>query len=189
TSSLLAFALLADKPSVAQTVAQAGQDPSRLPQVNVEAPKPPPRPNVRPARPARQPQRAVRQPVPPPPQTTTLPIIAPGGPGGPTTPLNTNTVAESGSRLGLTAREIPATVEVANQETLQGRGLRTVTEAAEAFVGVTAGDAPGAANAFSMRGYSFSEINTLYNGIRIGPQSMTSRVMETGNLDRIEILK
>ena len=187
TSSLLAFTLLADKPGAAQTIAQAGQDSSRLPQVNVEAPRPAPRRNLTPSRPARQPQRVTRapQPTPQPGPTTS----GPGEPGGPPTPLNTNTVAESGSRLGLTAREIPATVEVANQETLQERGLRTVTEAAEAFVGVTAGDAPGAANAFSMRGYSFSEINTLYNGIRIGPQSMTSRVMETGNLDRIEILK
>src|SRR5215475_11950047 len=32
-------------------------------------------------------------------------------------------------------------------------------------------------------------INTLYNGIKVGPSSMTSRVMDTGNLERIEILK
>src|SRR5207248_3469719 len=143
----------ADKPGAAQTIAQAGQDSSRLPQVNVDAPRPPPRRNLTPSRPARQPQRVTRapQPTPQPGPTTS----GPGEPGGPPTPLNTNTVAESGSRLGLTAREIPATGEVANQETLQERGLRTVTEAAEAFVGVTAGDAPGAANGFYVRGYCF----------------------------------
>src|SRR5207244_4401367 len=46
SASLLAVALLADNPSAAQTVAQAGQDPSRIRQVDVEAPRPPRRPNV-----------------------------------------------------------------------------------------------------------------------------------------------
>jgi hypothetical protein len=41
TASLLAMALFADNPSAAQTVAQAGQDPSRIRQVDVEAPRPP----------------------------------------------------------------------------------------------------------------------------------------------------
>jgi iron complex outermembrane receptor protein len=105
------------------------------------------------------------------------------------TPLNTGTVAESASRLGLTPRQTPATVEVVDQQTLQDRGLRTNTEAAEAFVGVTAADPPGAPASFSMRGFSGSEINTLYNGIKVGPSTMTSRVMDTGNLEQIEILK
>lgn len=40
-----------------------------------------------------------------------------------------------------------------------------------------------------MRGFTNSQINTLYNGIKIGPQSMTSRPMDTGNLERVEVLK
>jgi iron complex outermembrane recepter protein len=32
-------------------------------------------------------------------------------------------------------------------------------------------------------------LNVLYNDISIGPQSITSRVMDTGNLDRVEFLK
>src|SRR5258705_8793507 len=40
-----------------------------------------------------------------------------------------------------------------------------------------------------MRGYTMIQLNMLYNGIKIGPQGMTSRIMETGNLDRIEFLK
>ena len=72
---------------------------------------------------------------------------------------------------------------------IRNRGFRTTTEAAQGAVGVTAGDAPGAPGNFSMRGYSFSQINVLYDGIRLGPASMTSRVMDTGNLERIEFLK
>ena len=80
-------------------------------------------------------------------------------------------------------------MEVIDQQTLTDRGLQTTTEAAQAAVGVTAGDAPGAPASFSMRGFSGTQINTLYNGIKIGPSEMTGRIMDTGNLEQIEILK
>ncbi len=105
------------------------------------------------------------------------------------TPLNTTAPAESATRLGLRVRDIPATVEVIDQETIRARGFRTVSEAVQGAVGVTAGDFPAEPSAFSLRGFSSSQINTLYNGIRTGPQNMTSRVMDAANLERIEILK
>ena len=40
-----------------------------------------------------------------------------------------------------------------------------------------------------MRGFSFGEVNVLYNGISIGPQSITSRWMDTANLSQVEFLK
>ena len=105
------------------------------------------------------------------------------------TPLNNDTRTDSASLLGLTPRETPATVEVINRATMEALGLRTITEAVQGAVGVTAGDGPAEPAGFSMRGFTNSQINTLYNGIKIGPQNMTSRVMDTGNLERIEILK
>ena len=104
-------------------------------------------------------------------------------------PLNTNNVAASASRLGLTVREIPATVEIIDQKTIRDQGYRTTTEVAQGAVGVTAGDGPGDPGAFSMRGFSDNQINVLYNGIKIGPQGMTSRYMDTANLGSVEILK
>lgn len=105
------------------------------------------------------------------------------------TPLNSNAVAESASRLGLTVREIPATVEVISAETMREQGYRTVSEAAQGAVGVTSGDNPAEPAAFSMRGFTNSQINTLYNGIKIGPQNMTSRITDTANLEAVEFLK
>lgn len=105
------------------------------------------------------------------------------------TPLNTNAVATSASRLGLTVRETPATVEVISAETMREQGYRTVSDVAQGAVGVTAGDNPAEPSAFSMRGFTNSQINTLYNGIKIGPQNMTSRIMDTANLEAVEILK
>lgn len=105
------------------------------------------------------------------------------------TPLNSNAIAESASRLGLTVRETPATVEVISAETMREHGYRTVSDVAQGAVGVTAGDNPAEPSAFSMRGFTNSQINTLYNGIKIGPQNMTSRITDTANLEAVEILK
>ncbi|MCP3407068.1 TonB-dependent receptor domain-containing protein [Bradyrhizobium sp. CCGB01] len=105
------------------------------------------------------------------------------------TPLNTNVVAESASRLGLTVHEIPATVEVISSETMREQGYRTVSETAQGAVGVTSGDNPAEPAAFSMRGFTNSQINTLYNGIKIGPQNMTSRITDTANLEAVEFVK
>lgn len=122
----------------------------------------------------------------------------PGAPAGPKpvvpnaaapTPLNSNAVAESASRLGLTVRETPATVEVISAATMREQGYRTVSDVAQGAVGVTAGDNPAEPSAFSMRGFTNSQINTLYNGIKIGPQNMTSRITDTANLEAVEILK
>ncbi|WP_295850809.1 TonB-dependent receptor [Tardiphaga sp.] len=116
-------------------------------------------------------------------------VASPGNPGPATTPLNSNVVAASASRLGLTVRETPATVEVVDQQTIQEQGYRTTSEVAQGAVGVTSGDGPGEPAGFSMRGYSNSQINMLYNGIKIGPQNMTSRPMDTGSLQSVEFLK
>ncbi len=105
------------------------------------------------------------------------------------TPLNTNVVAASATRLGLTVRETPASVEIVDQQKMQDEGYRTATETAQGAVGVVSGDAGGAFGSFSMRGFTGSAINTLYNGIWIGPQDITSRIMDTSNLDRVEFLK
>ncbi|QOZ67806.1 TonB-dependent receptor [Bradyrhizobium arachidis] len=110
-------------------------------------------------------------------------------PAGDTTPLNTAAVAGVSSRLGISARETPATVEVISQQTMQDLGIRTTTDVAKAAVGVTGGDAPGAPAIFSMRGFSGDQLNTLYNGIPIGPSTMTGRPMDVAGLQQVEIIK
>jgi iron complex outermembrane receptor protein len=131
---------------------------------------------------------AVRKPVP---ETITA---APASAGSATatpqpTPLNGNLVATSASRLGLTVHEMPASVDIVTQQQMQEQGYRTTTEAAQGAVGVLSGDLGGAPASFSMRGFTGGEVNVLYNGIWIGPSDITSRVMETANLQQIEFLK
>jgi iron complex outermembrane recepter protein len=105
------------------------------------------------------------------------------------TPLNTAAVSDVGSGLGITAREMPATVEVIDQRVMQELGIRTTTDVAKAAAGVTGGDAPGAPAIFSMRGFSGDQIGTLYNGIQIGPSTMTGRPMDVAGLQQVEIIK
>ena len=93
------------------------------------------------------------------------------------------------SRLGLTLREIPASIEVISQQTIQERGFRSISEAIQSATGVTVGDSPGNPANFSMRGFTNNQIRLLYDGLVIGPTSMTSRPRDTWNLDRVEILK
>jgi iron complex outermembrane recepter protein len=105
------------------------------------------------------------------------------------TPLNGNVVATSASRLGLTAHETPASVDVVSQEQMREQGYRTTTETAVGATGVQAADLGGAPASFAMRGFTFSEVNVLHNGISIGPNGITGRMMETANLQQVEFLK
>ncbi|MBX9825509.1 MAG: TonB-dependent receptor [Xanthobacteraceae bacterium] len=185
---LLAFLPLgAASPSQAQSQAQSSAQPAQQTTAQAERPAAELR-RIRVQAPRRKPPR--RGPSGTQPAAIALPAApAADGPQGPRTPLNTNVIAEIGSRLGLTPRQIPATVEVIDKQTIQDRGLKTTTDVAEAMVGVTAGDAPGAPGAFSMRGQTFSQVNILYNGINLGPTGFTSRITDTANLEQVEVLK
>jgi iron complex outermembrane recepter protein len=173
SSTAILLALLAATPCAAET-AQPSQS-TELPRITVTAPPPSGRSGAR---------RAAR-PAPTRPAAPAQPVV----PIQEKTPLNSDAVAGSASLLGLPARQIPATVEVIDQETIRDRGYRTVTEAIQGAPGVTAGDFPAEPSSFSMRGLTNSQITTLYNGIKIGPQNMTSRAMDMFNLEAVEILK
>src|SRR3954471_76192 len=104
--------------AVARKTAPAEKKAEQLEQIDVTAPRR--KPPARRAAPGSQPA-----PVPAPaPELTADQQRAANS-----TPLNTNVIAESASRLGLTPRQTPATIEVVDQQTLKDRGLRTTTEA------------------------------------------------------------
>jgi iron complex outermembrane receptor protein len=188
----------AQAPASAQTTAQSGQvqpgQTGTLDPVVVSPPKPRSAPRYGDNSPA--PPKRARQTAPKP-APTTQPAFGPEAvstpPGSATTvvptPLNGNLIATGASRLGLTVHETPASVDIVTQHQMREQGYRTTTEAAIGAVGVLSGDVGGAPATFSMRGFTFSEVNVLYNGISIGPGNITSRVMETANLDQVEFLK
>src|SRR3984957_2172139 len=184
TSALASVAFLATGPGRAQTapppLAQVAQNQSTLPQVHIEAPRK--KPQARAKKPGGQLSTTAAPPSPDvgPPASQALAGI-------PMTPLNG--VAATASRLGLPVIETPASVDVVTRQTMQEQGYRTTTDTAQGAVGVLAGDAGGAPANFSMRGFSFGEVNVLYNGIWTGPSDITARWMGTANLEQVEFLK
>ena len=68
--------------------------------------------------------------------------------------LKLNSENGTASRLGLTARETPATAETITQADLQFRGLRTAREAFADIPGAISGNVPGNPAAVMMRGFS-----------------------------------
>ncbi|MBB5607796.1 MULTISPECIES: TonB-dependent siderophore receptor [unclassified Janthinobacterium] len=98
-----------------------------------------------------------------------------------------DTSAGAASRLGLTLRETPASVEVITQDTMQERGDRTVLDALRGAAGVSGGNPPSAPASLSMRG--FNNVLFLYDGMRSSAAGITNRVEDTWNYERIEILK
>lgn len=156
-------------------------------------------PRTLPTRTSPQPKRVAVRPAPrtpatppPPPPPISVPAPAPAPAPGTTAPRNlpkTLPISLSGGYLRLPPREIPATVEVIDARQIQEQGLHTLPDIANGAVGVTAGDFPGDPSGFSMRGFTDSLIPQMYNGIKIGPASFNSVVMETSNLAAVEIIK
>jgi iron complex outermembrane receptor protein len=95
----------------------------------------------------------------------------------------------TGSRLGLTDRETPATLNVIDSATIEQRGYRSVQDAVESLPGITAGSSPANLAQFSMRGFTNEQIMVLNNGLYIGPSNMVGRPLNTFNLADIEVLK
>src|ERR1700730_14703945 len=95
----------------------------------------------------------------------------------------------TGSRLGLSAQELPATLEMIDDDEMLGRGFFNVQQAADSQAGVTSGGSTGYQSQFSMRGFTGNQITVLRNGLYIGPSNMTTRDQNSFNVGSVEILK
>lgn len=128
------------------------------------------------AQPATTPERAERE----------LPAIDIQG-GQDRDSLQLGNKSTSASRLGLTLRETPASVEILSQDLMQERGARTLSEALRSAAGMAGGGPPSAPTTLSLRG--FTNVLYLYDGVRMSGAGVTNRVEDTWNYERIEVLK
>ena len=104
-------------------------------------------------------------------------------------PLQLDTAAEAGSRLGLTARETPASIETLTQAELQLRGLHTARETFNDVVGAVAGNVPGNPAVVSLRGFSGNTVSILQDGVRVSASTVVQRDTNNWHYDRVEVLK
>ncbi|UHC15694.1 TonB-dependent siderophore receptor [Methylobacterium currus] len=107
--------------------------------------------------------------------------------------LNLATPSRSGSRLGLTPLETPASLDIISGETIRARGQNTVEEAVtQNAVGITSIGAPGNGNlAFTSRGFAGAgSVQQLYDGTRlyVGAGTVTFP-FDTWSAERIEVLR
>lgn len=100
--------------------------------------------------------------------------------------LDIDTESDTGSRLGLTLRETPATVTVIDRATVEERGAQNTQEILRSIPGVTAHDAPGNVGV-SYRGFSGGSISQLFNGIDV-QYTIAARPVDSWIYDRVEAI-
>ncbi len=93
---------------------------------------------------------------------------------------------ETGSRLGLTPRETPASVTVVDRTTIEARGAQDTQEILRAIPGVTAHNAPGSIGV-SYRGFGSGSIGQMFNGISV-QYSIAARPVDSWIYDRVEAI-
>ncbi|WP_209021061.1 TonB-dependent receptor [Allopusillimonas ginsengisoli] len=100
--------------------------------------------------------------------------------------IDLDTPIATGSRLGLSARETPATVTVIDRSTIEERGAQNTQEILRSIPGVTAHDAPGSVGV-SYRGFAGGSISQLFNGINV-QYSIAARPVDSWIYDRVEAI-
>lgn len=105
--------------------------------------------------------------------------------------LNLKKQNSTGSRLGLTAKETPASVEILDAQTIRQRGDITLREAVTRTTGITDISAPGNGQAFSSRGFTGNNsVAQAEDGIRLmtGAGTLTYP-SDMWGYERIEVLR
>ncbi|MDZ3991342.1 TonB-dependent receptor [Pseudomonas sp. Teo4] len=93
----------------------------------------------------------------------------------------------TGSRLGLTARETPASVSVSDRRVIEARDAKDSQDVINAMTGVNASANPGFGGFVTYRGFTQNQVTQLYNGINLGYSSAT-RPVDAWVLDRVELI-
>lgn len=94
---------------------------------------------------------------------------------------------KTGSRLGLSARETPASVSVADRSIIEERGAKDTQDVINTMTGVNASANPGYGGYVSYRGFTAGQITQLYNGIGMSYSSAT-RPVDAWIYDRVELI-
>lgn len=93
---------------------------------------------------------------------------------------------DTGSRLGLTPRETPASVTVVDRATIEARGAQNTQDVLRSVAGVTAHDAPGSIGV-QYRGFSGASLTQLFNGVDV-QYSIAARPVDSWIYDRVEAI-
>ncbi|WP_347905765.1 TonB-dependent receptor [Pseudomonas purpurea] len=90
------------------------------------------------------------------------------------------------SRLGLSVRETPASVAVANRNDIERHSAQNFQDAANTLPGVNASAPPGFGGFVSYRGFTSSQITQMFNGINVA--GGLARPVDAWIYDRVELV-
>jgi iron complex outermembrane receptor protein len=94
--------------------------------------------------------------------------------------------AASATRLGLSLRQTPASIAVANRSDIERHGAQNFQDAANALPGVNASAPPGFGGFISYRGFTSSQVTQMFNGINVA--TGLARPVNSWIYDRVELL-
>lgn len=100
--------------------------------------------------------------------------------------MQLDTPSHTGSHLGLTPRETPASISLVNRQQIEQRGARTTQDMLAGVPGLNAASPPGSAGSVSYRGFSGAQITQLFNGISVQYDSIAARPVDSWIYDRVE---
>lgn len=118
------------------------------------------------------------------PTLDTVTVSSPQAPGA----LALDEPVATGSRLGLTARETPASVSVVDRETIEARGAENTQEILRGVPGITAAQPPGGPGAVFYRGFGSGSLTQLFNGISTQYDGVAARPVDSWIYDRVEVI-
>lgn len=96
--------------------------------------------------------------------------------------------SSTGSRLGLTPRETPASVTIVDRDTIEQRGSTDTQEILKSVPGVTAASPPGSSGSVFYRGFGASSLTQLFNGITVQYDAIAARPVDSWIYDRVEVI-
>ncbi|QTD45127.1 TonB-dependent receptor [Ottowia testudinis] len=96
--------------------------------------------------------------------------------------------SSTGSRLGLTPRETPASVTVVDREAIAQRGAANTQEILRGVPGITAASPPGSAGSVFYRGFGSSSLTQLFNGITTQYDAIAARPVDSWIYERVEAI-
>ncbi|MEQ1908352.1 MAG: TonB-dependent receptor [Vicinamibacterales bacterium] len=102
--------------------------------------------------------------------------------------LSMEVPAQTASRLGLPVREIPASVTIVDQATIEQRGAADTQAILSSVPGMTAAAPPGGAGSVWYRGFGSTQITQLFNGITVQYDAIAGRPVDSWIYREVEVI-
>lgn len=103
-------------------------------------------------------------------------------------PLRLDAPAGTASRLGITARETPATVTLIDRAEIDALGALDTQAILKTIPGVSWSHQPGSAGSVFYRGFGAASLAQLYNGITVQYDAISARAIDAWLVDHVEAI-